>query len=94
MEPTSIWNAKRSTLTIKVSDALLGAQYDVPTLDGAVKITIPAGIQSGEVLRIKGKGVPRGSSRGDFMVRITIATPQKLSRNAKRLIEELRTEGI
>lgn len=84
----------RSTLTIKVSDALLGTQYDVPTLDGAVKITIPAGIQSGEILRIKGKGVPRGSSRGDFMVRIVIATPTKLSRNAKRLIEELRTEGI
>jgi len=84
----------RSTLNIKVSDALLGAHYEVPTLDGAVKITIPAGIQSGEVLRIKGKGVPHGSSRGDFMVRITIPTPTKLSRNAKRLIEELRTEGI
>lgn len=85
----------RTKLSIKITDALLGNSYSLETLDGPVKLTIPAGIKGGEVLRIKGKGVPNGAStRGDFLVRITIDTPQKLSRNAKRLIEELREEGI
>lgn len=84
----------KTNLAIKMTDALLGAAYDVTTLDGAVSIKIPAGIKSGEVLRIKGKGVPHDNIRGDFLVRITIDTPQKLSRNAKRLIEELRGEGV
>lgn len=85
----------RSKLAIKVTDALLGADYTVETLDGPIKLTIPAGIRSGEVLRVKGKGVPTtGTARGDFLVKITIDTPQKLSKTAKRLIEELRNEGI
>ncbi len=84
----------RTNLAIKMTDALLGATYPLATLDGEVKLTIPAGIKAGEVLRIKGKGVPHGSSRGDFLVRISIDTPQKLSKNARRLIEELREEGI
>lgn len=84
----------RTTLSIKMTDALLGAIYPLATLDGEVKLTIPAGIKAGEVLRIKGKGVPHGSTRGDFLVRVSIDTPQKLSRNARKLIEELRNEGI
>ncbi len=85
----------RTNLTIKVTDALLGASYTLETLDGQVKLTIPAGIKAGEILRVKGKGVPQGgSSRGDLMVKIAIDTPQKLSRNARKLVEELRNEGI
>ena len=88
-----------STLTtklpIKLTDALLGGNYKVTTLDGIVEITIPAGITHGELLRIKKKGVPiDGSNRGDFMVKIIIETPKQLSRKAKKLIEELRAEGI
>ncbi|MCA9361076.1 molecular chaperone DnaJ [Candidatus Kaiserbacteria bacterium] len=87
-----------STLTtklhIKLSDALLGNEYKVTTLDGDVNIKIPAGIKHGELLRIKGKGVPQGSGRGDFMVKIMIDIPQRLSRRAKKLIEELKNEGI
>lgn len=85
-----------SDLHIKLSDALLGNTYKVETLDNAVDIKIPAGVEHGELLRIKGKGVPTGSgnARGDFMVKIKIDLPQKLSRKAKKLIEELKGEGI
>lgn len=82
------------TLHVKLSDALLGNTYTVETLDGNVDIKIPAGITHGELLRIKGKGVPQGSRRGDFMVKIAVDIPAKLSRKAKKLIEELKNEGI
>lgn len=81
-------------LPIKLTDALLGSSYQVETLDGEVTIKIPAGIHHGELLRIKDKGVPSGSRRGDFLVKISIATPNKLSRKAKKLVEDLREEGI
>ncbi|USN88734.1 MAG: molecular chaperone DnaJ [Candidatus Nomurabacteria bacterium] len=82
-------------LPIKLTDALLGATYAVTTLDGAVDIKIPAGITHGELLRIKEKGVPtdRGG-RGDFMVKISVETPKKLSKRAEKLVQELREEGI
>lgn len=81
-------------LPIKLTDALLGNQYSVETLDGEVTIKVPAGVNHGELLRIKGKGVPTQSGRGDFLVKVQIETPAKLSRKAKKLVEELRQEGI
>lgn len=85
-----------TTLAVKLSDALLGASYTVPTLDGEVQVQVPAGVSHNEVIRIKGKGVPTGKSgeRGDFVVRITISLPSKLSRKARTLIEDLRQEGL
>lgn len=83
-----------TALPIKLTDALLGNTYSVETLDGAVEIKIPAGISHGELLRIKGKGVPVNGTRGDFMVKVSIETPKKLSRKAQKLVEELREEGI
>lgn len=83
-----------SRLPIKLTDALLGGNYRIETLDGHVDINIPAGITHGELLRIKNKGVPIDGRRGDFMVKIEIETPKNLSRKAKKLIEELRGEGI
>lgn len=83
-----------SQLHVKLSDALLGNKYAIATLDGDIEIKVPEGVKHGELLRIKGKGVPQGRSRGDFMVKIVIDIPQKLSRKARKLIEELRTEGI
>jgi molecular chaperone DnaJ len=88
-------NTLTTALHIKLSDALLGQVYTVETLDGPLEIKIPEGVKHGELLRIKGKGVPQGSnSRGDFMVKISVDLPQKLSKNARKLIEELRNEGI
>jgi molecular chaperone DnaJ len=86
-----------STLRIKLSDALLGAVYGVETLDGKVDIKIPEGVKHGEILRIKNKGVPTnstGSERGDFHAKIVIDMPQKLSKQARKLVEDLRKEGI
>lgn len=80
---------------IKLTDALLGTSYDIVTLDGTISLKIPEGIQHGEILKIKGKGVPYdGSRRGDILVHILIDIPHKLSKNAKKAIEELRTEGL
>lgn len=84
----------KTKLPIKMTDALLGASYTIDTLDGPIAIKIPAGVKAGELLRIKGKGVPHGSSRGDFFVKIVIDTPQKLSKSARKLVEQLREEGI
>ncbi len=81
-------------LPVKLSDALLGATYHIETLDGEVDIKIPSGIKHGEMLRIHEKGVPSGRGRGDFLVKVTIEIPQKISRKAKKLIEELKEEGI
>jgi molecular chaperone DnaJ len=82
-------------LGIKLSDALLGGEHKVETLDGTVTVTIPQGITHGELLRIKGKGVPvDAKTRGDFMVRVEIALPKSLSKSAKKLIEELKKEGL
>lgn len=80
---------------IKLTDALLGTSYDITTLDGVISLKIPEGIQHGEILKIKGKGVPYdGSKRGDILVHILVDIPHKLSKSAKKAIEELRTEGL
>lgn len=81
-------------LPIKLTDALLGTSTDIETLDGSVTVAIPAGSQEGDILRIKEKGVPYGNRRGDFEIRIKVDIPTKLSRQAKKLVEELREEGI
>ena len=82
-------------VTIKLTDALLGAEHSIDTLDGMLKLEIPMGIQSGETIRLKDKGVPgRAGKRGDLIVHVTVTIPQKLSKKAKDLIDELKKEGI
>ncbi len=84
-------------LNVKLSDALLGAEYPVQTLDGEIKVKIPKGVSSGELLRVRDKGVPldsTGKRRGDLIIKLDIKTPTKLSRKAEKLIEELREEGM
>jgi molecular chaperone DnaJ len=84
-----------TSLPIKLSDALLGSEYHVQTLDGNIPVTIPAGIVHGDVVRVKGKGVPHGRGvRGDLLIRVDIQFPKKLSAAAKALVEKLRTEGL
>ncbi|MFA6050380.1 MAG: molecular chaperone DnaJ [Candidatus Paceibacterota bacterium] len=85
-----------ANITVKLSDALLGGEYSLETLDGKLAVKIPEGIQSGEVLRIKGRGVPygRGNVRGDIYLTVKINIPKKLSKQEKKLVEELRKEGI
>jgi molecular chaperone DnaJ len=84
-----------TTLQIKLSDALLGAQYAVETLDGSKPITVPAGTKIGDTVVLKGLGVPSAASkRGNFVVKLNIKLPEKLSKKAKEIIEELKKEGI
>lgn len=76
---------------LNVTQAVLGMTLEVPTLNGKAKLKIPPGIQSGQVLRMRGKGFPklRGNSRGDQLVRIQVDTPRSLNRQQKKLFEEL-----
>lgn len=77
---------------IHFSDAALGTQVEIPTLNGRAKIKIDAGTQSGKVLRLKGKGVPdiNGYGRGDLLVNINVWTPQQLSSEEKKILEKLK----
>lgn len=74
---------------IGFTQAALGDDVQVQTLDGVVKLKVPAGTQSGDKLRLKGKGVPKSYGRGDMIVIIQVVTPRKLSRKQKQLLEEL-----
>ena len=70
--------------------AALGGSIEIPTIEGKANLKIPSGIQSGQVLKMRGKGFMklRGSHRGDQLVRVQINTPTSLSRNEKSLLEE------
>lgn len=81
-------------MEIKLSDALLGAEKTIETLDGNVSVKIPTGITHGTLLRVKGRGVPRSaSSRGDLLIRISIAIPKKLSKKEKEAADILKESG-
>ncbi|MEK7170223.1 MAG: molecular chaperone DnaJ [Patescibacteria group bacterium] len=82
-------------LSIKLTSALLGDEYTIETLDGNVTVKIPEGIHHGELLRLKGKGVPIDRTRrGDLLIKIVIDLPSKLSKDARKLVEELKKQGI
>ncbi|MFH1145826.1 MAG: DnaJ C-terminal domain-containing protein, partial [bacterium] len=79
-----------STINVSMAQAALGAEVEVMTVDGVVKLTIPSGTQHGTVLKLKDKGVWRlgRSGRGDMLVTVQVEIPRKLSREQKRLLEE------
>ncbi len=82
-------------ISIRLTDALLGAEYNLETLDGNLIVKIPEGIQSGEILRVKGRGVPYAKgARGDIYLTIKVDIPKKLSKTSRKLIEELKKEGL
>jgi molecular chaperone DnaJ len=78
-------------LDINVAQAVLGAEVEVPTLDGDEKLKIPAGTQSGKVITMKGKGVPylRRKDRGNQLVIVNVAIPTKLTKDQRELFEKL-----
>ncbi|HLG71033.1 MAG TPA: molecular chaperone DnaJ [Chloroflexota bacterium] len=80
------------TLPINFAQAALGDEVEVPTVDGKVMLKIPAGTQSGRVMRLKDKGVPnlRGGGRGDQHVYVKVVTPTDLSQRERELLEQLR----
>ncbi|KND49384.1 MAG: chaperone protein DnaJ [Parcubacteria bacterium C7867-003] len=82
-------------LPVLLTDALLGGEVSIKTLDGDINLKVPEGLKHGEILRIKGKGVAieRGS-RGDILVKTNIIMPTKLSKDVKKAIENLKKEGL
>jgi molecular chaperone DnaJ len=76
---------------VSFAQAALGTEIDVPTLQGATKLKIPAGTQSGQLFKLRGKGVPdlNGYGRGDEIVRLLVETPRKLSPQQRTLLEEV-----
>jgi molecular chaperone DnaJ len=76
---------------ITFSQAALGAEIEVPTLDGPIQYPLPRGTQTNEVLRIHNKGMPsvRGGRRGDLLVQVVVETPQKLTKRQEELLREL-----
>jgi DnaJ-class molecular chaperone len=91
-------------LPVKLTTALTGGTIEFETLDGKIDLKIPAGTSHGEILRVRGKGVPyetRGvftgashAKRGDILIVTHVEMPRKLSKNAAKLVEELKKEGI
>ncbi|MEN0004614.1 MAG: molecular chaperone DnaJ [Bacteroidota bacterium] len=79
-------------LYLNFADAALGTSVEVPTIDGRVKIKIPAGTQSGKMFRLKGKGLPSVQSygKGDQMIHVNVWTPKKLSSEERAALEKLR----
>ncbi len=79
-------------LYLNFADAALGTSVQVPTIDGKVKIKIPAGTQSGKIFRLKGKGIPvvQSYQQGDQLIHVSVWTPKKLSNEEKAALEKLR----
>ena len=98
--PHKIFERKGNDITstehIRFSQATLGDKIIVETIDGKVNMKIPSGTQSGEIFRIKGKGVPilQRSGRGDQLVKIIVDVPKSPSREQKRIIEDLGKAGL
>jgi molecular chaperone DnaJ len=81
-------------LEIGFPEAALGTQVTVPTLGGETEVKIPSGTQPGEIIKLKGKGMPRlrGYGNGDLLLRTNVKVPQKLTKEQKRLIADLGQE--
>lgn len=84
---SDLW--RRETITIP--EAVLGTTKTIPSLDGTVDVAVPAGIQSGVVLRLAGKGLPRfgGQARGNLYVRVEVEIPERLTNRQRELYKEL-----
>ena len=82
----------RMELPVTFSQAALGDEIEVATIDGEVRLTIPQGVQSGEVLRLRGRGLPELNStrRGDQLIRILVWTPQRLDSDQEEMMRALR----
>jgi curved DNA-binding protein len=95
LRPHSAFTVRGDDLELELPiapwEAALGTKVEVPTIDGKVDLTIPAGAQSGQRLRLRGQGLnKRGGGRGNEYVRLKIATPKDISAEERRLFEELK----
>ena len=81
-------------LYVSLPEAILGASKEIDTVQGPVRIRLEAGIQSGKILRLKGKGIPslNGYGKGDLLVHVNVWTPQHLSKEQKQFFESARND--
>jgi len=89
-------NDIKTKLEITYSEAVLGTKKGVETIDGEVILKIPEATVSGQVIAIRGRGIPRlrSNGRGDHLVEVVIKVPGKLSRDQRKILEELAKEGL
>ena len=91
--PHAFFGRKANDLTVDLpitfAEATLGANVEVPTLNGPVKLKVPAGTRSGQTFRVKGKGAPRKGGHGDLLVTVQVDVPRKLSREERDLVKQL-----
>lgn len=80
------------TVPVAPWEAALGAQVTVPTLDGRIRLSVPAGSQSGQKLRVSGRGLPLGSGRGDLFAVLRIVVPRRVNGEQKQAWERLAAE--
>ena len=95
-DPFFVRDGKNLTVEVPVtfSEAALGAQITVPTLEGVAKLSVPAGTQPGATLRMRGMGLPgpQGGPKGDQLVRIAVEVPKKLNAEQKAIVRQLNGE--
>jgi molecular chaperone DnaJ len=96
VKPHRVFGRKGNHLTVTVpvtfTEAALGTKLEVPTLDGSVTLKVPSGTPSGKTFRVRGRGVqPNRGRTGDLLVKIEIVVPKRVSRNEKKLLEQLQT---
>ena len=77
---------------INVAQAALGAEITVPVIGGEERIKVPTGTQSGDIIRLKGKGMPGRYGKGDHLVHVTVRVPERMTRRQRELMEELGKE--
>jgi len=96
VRPHAVFGRKGDHLTVRLPitypEAALGAQVQVPTLDGPVTLKVPAGTPTGKTFRIKGKGVPTKGGHGDLLATVQVDVPGKLSKHEKELLRQLQDE--
>lgn len=91
-----LYERRGSDLIVEVpvsyADAALGASLEVPTPDGPISLKVPAGSQHGKLLKVKGRGAPnlKGGGKGDLLARLKLIVPEKVSKQERKLLEELR----
>ena len=96
VNPDEVFARSGDNLTVELpitfAEAALGARVEVPTMNGPLRLKVPPGTPTGKTFRLKGKGAPKPnkSGHGDLMVKVKVDVPEKLSRDEKRLLEELR----
>lgn len=78
-------------ISLSITEAALGTEREVPGLDGELKVSVPAGTQYGDQLRVRGAGMPRlrGSGRGDLVVHVAVEVPRKLTKEQRELLGQL-----